>query len=560
MKIKKLRFIYNAISFKVFLMIIIILAPLIAFIILNNFKTRDSLMEQVKVTHTNMLQSYLTQIDGQLENSMGYALDMALFQTDPLILAGETDESSIAFAKNRIYQSLSNRLITNNLVDAFFLYVKSKDYFIIASKYSVSSAELEEINKYVVSNSKNITSPNTPLKSTWTFTKLAAENSLINTSFRNADIIVGAYANTDRLLNDFRHTELANLQLEFIPTDTLNTEIYNTSKTTLFISAKSSVANISLIEALPKTEIFKIMPFLQRYIFLASIFWIFIIPLFVLLMNFTVIHPLQKLTKSMLRVHNGDLTYRIKPYSSSNEFEIVNTTFNEMMDEVQNLKINVYEQQIKVQRSQLRNLQLQIKPHFLINSLNMVNNLILNQNYSSATDLILHSVDYFRYMTKADEDYVHLNEELKHVTTYLEIQKIRYKDKFTYSVKANQLIEDMLIPPLLIQSFVENSIKYAIEMSKVLHLSINVEYFEVDYYPYAKIVISDTGVGYPDNLLEQLNAGKKITDSLGDHIGIQNSVHRIKILFEGKASWKFYNNGGAVSELVLPALFDKEEF
>jgi two-component system, sensor histidine kinase YesM len=227
-----------------------------------------------------------------------------------------------------------------------------------------------------------------------------------------------------------------------------------------------------------------------------------------------------------------------------------------MMDTVQNLKINVYEEQIKVQKSQLRNLQLQINPHFLINSLNMVNNLLQNEDSATAKKLILHSVDYFRYMTKADNDFVPLYEEINHIKDYLDIQKIRYKDKFTYSINVNKLIEDMLIPPMLIQNFVENSIKYAIDMNKVIHLSVKVEYFEVDYYPYAKIVISDSGIGYPPDRLERLNSGKKPQHSLGGQIGIFNSIQRIKFLYQGKGNWKFYNDGGAVSEIILPALFE----
>ena len=93
-------------------------------------------------------------------------------------------------------------------------------------------------------------------------------------------------------------------------------------------------------------------------------------------------------------------------------------------------------------------------------------------------------------------------------------------------------------------------------MSTIIHISIDVEYFEIIYYPYARITISDNGVGYPPDILERLNSGKKITDSLGDHIGIFNSVQRIKILYNGDGSWKFHNDGGAMSELTLPALFD----
>jgi two-component system, sensor histidine kinase YesM len=556
MKIKNFNSIYNSISFKIVFYIIIILTPLISLLIYNIYQTHESLLKQVEGTHKNMLQSYLTQIDSQLKNSMNYTLDMALFQNDPKILVSETDDTDVVFAKYRIFTSLSNRLLSTNQIDAFFIYVRNGDYFISATQHGVSSSELNELKKYLLANSEMISSSINFPKSTWALTKIDKHNSLINLSYGNGDIIAGAYTSTDRIKNEFSRKNFITAKLLFLPSDSLNEVIDKQPKDHVVITSKSSVADILLIEVLSKSVILQSLPFIQKYILLVSIFLALMLPLLILLMNFTIVKPLRKLIKSMGRVRVGDLKYRIDLQRSSNEFEIVNSTFNEMMDTVQNLKINVYEEQIKVQKSQLRNLQLQINPHFLINSLNMVNNLIQNEDSATAKKLILYSVDYFRYMAKADNDFVPLYEEINHIKDYLEIQKIRYKDKFTYSINVNQLIEDMLIPPMLIQNFVENSIKYAIDMNKVIHLSVKVEYFEVDFYPYAKIVISDSGIGYPTDSLERINSGKKIIDSFGDHIGIFNSVQRVKILYNGKGSWKFYNDGGAVSELSVPALYE----
>ncbi|MFB3168587.1 histidine kinase [Neobacillus sp. 179-C4.2 HS] len=558
MKMKNFKSIYNSISFKIIFYIIIILTPLISLLIYNIYQTHESLLKQVEGTHKNMLQSYLTQIDTQLKNSMNYTLDMALFQSDPKILVSEPDDTDVVFAKYRIFTSLSNRLLSTNQIDAYFIYVRNGDYFISATQHGVSSSELNELKRYVLANSELTGSSNNFPKSTWTSTTIDKHNSLINLSYGNGDIIAGAYTSTDRIKNEFTRKNFITAKLLFLPSASLNEVIDKQPKDHVVITSKSSVADILLIEVLSKSVILQSLPFIQKYILLVSIFLALMLPLLILLMNVTIVKPLRKLTKSLGRVRVGDLKYRIDLHRSSNEFEIVNSTFNEMMDTVQNLKINVYEEQIKVQKSQLRNLQLQINPHFLINSLNMVNNLIQNEDSATAKKLILYSVDYFRYMAKADNDFVPLYEEINHIKDYLEIQKIRYKDKFTYSIDVNQLIEDMLIPPMLIQNFVENSIKYAIDMNKVIHLSVKVEYFEVDYYPYAKIVISDSGIGYPTDSLKLINSGKKIIDSLGDHIGIFNSVQRVKILYNGKGSWKFYNDGGAVSELRVPALFDDQ--
>jgi two-component system sensor histidine kinase YesM len=189
MKIKNFKFIYNSISFKIVFYIIIILTPLISLLIYNINQTHESLLKQVEGTHKNMLQSYVTQIDTQLKNSMNYTLDMALFQSDPKILVSERNDTDVVFAKYRIFTSLSNRLLSTNQIDAFFIYVRNGDYFISATQHGVSSSELNELKRYVLANSEMIRSSNNFPKSTWTLTTIEKHNSLINLSYGNGDII-----------------------------------------------------------------------------------------------------------------------------------------------------------------------------------------------------------------------------------------------------------------------------------------------------------------------------------------------------------------------------------
>jgi two-component system, sensor histidine kinase YesM len=556
MTVKKFRFIYNSLFFKVILVIFIILLPLVSLLIYNNYQARISLIKQVEATHKNMLQSYVAQIDSQLKISMVSALDMAVTQNDPKNLLANTDDEEIAILKYNIYNNLTDKLLSIYMVDTLFVYVKKGDYFISASQYKTNQIETPELRNLVVAYSKGIKYSDNSPKSSWQFTNIDNTNSLVNFSYVDQDIIAGVYINTDRIIKNYFHTDTPSSQLRFIPTSSKTDETLKFDADTKLISIDSKVANITMVENLTKADILRSLPFMQKYVLLASTIFILTGPILILLMNIIVIIPLNRLTYAMTSVQSGDLSYRAPKKQSSNEFETVNLIFNEMMDTVQKLKINVYEEQIKFQKSQLRNLQLQIKPHFLINSLNMVNDLIYDQELDAASRLILLSVDYFRYMAKADRNFVPLNDEITHLTNYLEIQKIRYINRFTYSIQVNKLIADMVIPPMLIQNFVENSVKYAIQTDNIIHISVNVEYFEIDYYPYAKITILDTGIGYPPEMLEQLNSGKKLNNLPGNHIGIFNSVQRIKILYEGKASWKFYNNYGAISELVLPALFE----
>jgi two-component system sensor histidine kinase YesM len=428
----------------------------------------------------------------------------------------------------------------------------------MTNQSSISSTERKAIREYLLNIINTIDDNLYSGDMSWKLASINNSDCLIQVATYKQEVYVGAYINMERLISQFDLNDDIGAELLCIPNSQLESLSKSVDDNLLMVDKNSSLASFSLVEFIPNDAILRGLPFMQKNILLMFILCVMFLPILIVFLRGIVIKPLLILTKAMNHIHNGDMDYRIPPYHTSNELNLVNHTFNEMINQVQNLKIVVYEEKIKVQRSQLRNLQLQIKPHFLINSLNMVYNLISNEDYDTANKLIRYSVNYFRYMVKVDEDFVPLNEEIEHVKAFLEIQTIRYKDKFSYSIDIDQQIDDMLIPPVLIQSFVENSMKYALQMSDQVHINISVNSFEVEYYPYAKIVISDSGPGYPSEYLPLLNQGKKIIDINGEHIGIRNVVQRLDILFNSKAKWYFYNNNGAVSEIIIPATFINE--
>jgi two-component system, sensor histidine kinase YesM len=551
MKANELKSFFNSVFVKLFIISLIIIGPIILFSIYTSNNSRNILLEQIEDTHKTMLKSYVNTLDSQLNSTLSFSFDMAK-KLDPKTIAYSKDEASIVYAKIRVVSDFSTKLSTNNFIDCIFLYIKSSNSFITATQPSVIASDKKQLESYV---SSYIHSNKSSFQTRFIYPKVKSSPVMALLSTTDDNIFIGFYVNTNSLAFKLNQVNYTNYPLHIFLDNNFQNTPYSSSDKNLFISIPSASYDLTLGELLPREYILTKLPFWQKYIIYISIFLVLLFPLLIFFLRKVVVLPLQELTKAMKIIQEGNLDYRIKSGPASNEFRIVNGTFNNMIAEVKNLKIDVYEEKIKVQRSQLRNLQLQIKPHFLINSLNMVYNFIENKDYISSKKLILFSIDYFRYMVKVDIDLVPICEEVKHIMTYLEIQKIRYKGKFDYSIQSDKLIEDALIPPMLIQNFIENSIKYAIEMSGLIHISLHIEYYEVDFTPYAKITISDTGSGYPSDILEPLNSGKKLIDPKVEHIGIYNSIQRINVLYEGKASWKFYNNPGAVSEIILPAIF-----
>lgn len=543
----------NSISVKLLSLILVTVVPIVILLIYNNNQSRAILLTQIEDTHRNMLKSYVDQMDNQLSTALSYVINMGVYANDPQIIAQSKEEAPIQYAKVRLTADMSEKLLTNNYIDGFFLLIQEQNKnttFINSSNWQHTSTSTPTLKAYV-----DTCIEQGFLETKWQLCTFNDTEYLFVMASSNNNVWAGAYVRLSQLLTHFSPSTVPDSRLQILSSDGLEAFIEKLLSDTQLVSFGSSLTDAFLTETFSRNEILESLPFMQKYTILISILIVVLVVVLIALIHKIVSRPLLKLAGAMYHIQRGDLDYRIPEVPASTEIELVNHTFNQMVSEVAHLKINVYEEQLKVQKSQLRNLQMQIKPHFLINSLNMIYNLIETGHLKIAHTLIQYSIDFFRYMTRVDEDLVPLGEEIAHVKAYLEIQSIRYRDMFTYSIDVDPMISDMLVPPIMIQTFIENSIKYALSLSTILHIGIAVTSFEKEYFPYARIVITDTGEGYPKDHLDKLNSGHKIIKRGDAHIGIRNTVQRLKILFGDKASWRFYNDHGVVNEFILPATF-----
>lgn len=543
---------HNSIAIKLFALILVTLIPMTGILIYINAQARVTLLDQVENTHKNMLSAFMAQVDNQLNTARAYTFQLVYYENDPSTIALSTDEAQVQYAKLSLADSMKEKLLTNNYIDAFFARIcEADDYisYVTSHNSKYSTIKQGEIKDFV-----EILSNDYP-QSQWQLCDIGGEIYLFETIGASNTVRSGAIVSLSNLLKNFSATGDTDSTFVFLPNNAIVNYRSSLPENMQLVTHSSSAADFSIVETFSRTAILESLPFMQKYTLLVSILLVIVVIVFNLLVYRLVIAPLFRLMSSMKRIQNGDLDYRIPDKAGSTEIRLINSTFNQMVGEVQHLKINVYEEQIKVQKSQLRNLQLQIKPHFLINSLNMVYNLIETQSLALAQRLIQSSIDYFRYMVRVDEDLVPLNEEIDHIRAYLDVQSIRYKERFTYAIDTDPMINDMLVPPVMIQGFVENSIKYGISTDQTLHIQILITSFEENDYPYAQIIISDNGSGYPEDDMKQLNNAHRIHRKDGTHIGIYNITQRLKLLFGERARWNFYNDNGAVSEIELPATF-----
>lgn len=236
------------------------------------------------------------------------------------------------------------------------------------------------------------------------------------------------------------------------------------------------------------------------------------------------------------------------------ELELANTQFKNLIRQIKKLKIDIYEKELEQMQIQMNYMQLQIRPHFFLNCLNSIYSMGQTECYGEMNRMILSTSDYFRYIFQCKDDFVLLDHEFTHTRDYLEIQKIRYGSGFYYHLDQQPDTRGIKIPPLILQTFIENSIKHTVTLDEEVHISLSAKILNLQDKKQLEILITDTGKGFDEVTLAALNRERSLPSADGHRIGITNTIHRLDMLYECQYSILFSNlkQGGACVAIILP--------
>jgi two-component system LytT family sensor kinase len=191
-------------------------------------------------------------------------------------------------------------------------------------------------------------------------------------------------------------------------------------------------------------------------------------------------------------------------------------------------------------RGEINALKAQIQPHFLFNTLNSISaSLPAEQEHSRV--LIARLADTFRYaLLSTQQDLVSLSQELDFMRTYLSLEQGRFGKRLSFSIESTEGADQVLIPPMLLQPFVENAIKHGIEPS-IEGGSVTIRCVQESNT--VGIYIENTGVSYSGNL-EDLFMGKGV--------GVMNTAKRLENQFGEKLQVSVNDHGGLTIYFRIP--------
>lgn len=251
---------------------------------------------------------------------------------------------------------------------------------------------------------------------------------------------------------------------------------------------------------------------------------------------------IEELTRNMDKVNHGSREVTVSS-DSEDEVGILINSFRRMMDEINRLIDEVYVNKIALKEYELKALQAQINPHFLYNTLSMMNWMAIRSGQMDISKVTLALSTFYRTALSKGEDMVTIETCIRNMEAYLEIQLTMHDYNFTVEWDIDPDIKNEKMPKLLLQPVVENAIEHGIdekeEGDKKLFLSFKGQGDDVE------IIVRDNGTG-----MEQEKAETLVTYQAKGY-GLKNVNDRIRLLYGEAYGIRIFSEPGEGTNVIM---------
>ncbi len=329
--------------------------------------------------------------------------------------------------------------------------------------------------------------------------------------------------------------------------DNLNRVKLPVNKKNIFF--KSGVYNSKLHIYIYRDLDFMLVKIFEQIVYFITIF-IFLITCIFLTINYFInkkLAVIDKIIGAIKSTGKGELNNFLE-VETNDELRIIATSYNKMLLDIKNLiEINKREFENNI-NLEIKQLESQFNPHFLFNTLEMLKYTI-KKDVKMSNKIILNISSILRFSIDNRKTIVSLDENIKFIESYLEIQKYRFGEDFSYSIDIESNLNNQKTPKLIFQPIVENSIKYGFSSKDKLHIDIRGKLQK------GRLVIYflDDGDGLSKDELMEIRKNLK-KDNVTNHIGLYNVNRRIKLHYGEKYGVKILSRKGrgTLVKIVLP--------
>jgi|GEM_PF-1417253 len=258
-----------------------------------------------------------------------------------------------------------------------------------------------------------------------------------------------------------------------------------------------------------------------------------------------VTRPIMRLHQGMRQLKRGDFGVHLTP-ASNDELGQLTGHFNDMTSNMKQLIKERYEEQLARKDAEFKYLQMQINPHFIYNTLQIVSSMAAVGNTVGVQEISVKLAKMMRYGIQGSTDLVAFSEEADNVKGYLDIQRVRFRDTFSFELDFDPALSQLKVPKLIFQPIVENSFVHGLQKKDgegKMRFSARLEAGTI------LVAIEDNGIGISSERLRELSVllrseeesagsepdrrapGEKRALSLRGGIGLSNINQRIRLMY-----------------------------
>lgn len=332
-----------------------------------------------------------------------------------------------------------------------------------------------------------------------------------------------------------------------------NKNLYR-EKDTLILTNESEMSGVKVSVFIPEANLLSTINNFGNI----TIVILIVVTIFLIVISYYISHyitrPIIQLTRSIRKTAEGNRVM-IKRSNRNDEIGILEENYNRMVLKIKYLIEDVYLAQLKEQQAELLALQNQINPHMLFNTLESIRMEAVVNNDLTTADMIKNLAKMFRLTLNRFEDEYYIKDEIEYVQTYVELQNIRYDNRFQLNIDLGKEILNTKIINLVFQPIIENSIIHGFkDIEEKCYISIVGKIIDNGIL----IQFRDDGIGVKKDKVDEINKYLEISPNRiakpRKNIGLKNIYDRIKIRYGSQYYLKIIKEQkeGFVVEIFIP--------
>lgn len=252
--------------------------------------------------------------------------------------------------------------------------------------------------------------------------------------------------------------------------------------------------------------------------------------------------PLKTLVMRMDNVGDGDFSEKSYDFAYRNEIQKIHNNFNGMTARIEQLLLKNSQVIQQKNDAEFKALHAQISPHFLYNTLDAINWLAMLNNQNEISDMVKHLSQFFRNTLSDGKQIVTIEEEIKHIDGYIQLERFRYKNRFDVEYNLDTRLFKCYTLKFILQPFVENSLMHGFK-ERTGQGRIYIQLFSKENTVFFEII--DDGMGMTDRQIES------VLEEKTDGYGISNVDERIKLKYGDNYGVRICSEPGKRTEVTI---------